>query len=237
LSKPEVSKELRVAYHEAGHAVVACILGRTPKRVTIEGDDHVLGRCETWSRPALLANLEGVVSDASEDQVFGNRTERPPRERGEAWLQLEVQKEIQVLLAGGIATERLDRQNGYEDPNVGDEGDVAIAFRIAGQLADRFAVASSDEQTEAFIKYLAVRAKDLLNARWPAVEAVAAALIERKTLTRKELAEILFSATLGGHEAGSFIAVGAGPGQPAYCTGLTHSAESFLGELTSAETS
>jgi hypothetical protein len=58
------------------------------------------------------------------------------------------------------------------------------------------AVASSDGQTAAFIHWLDVRTADLLSPRWPAVEAVAKALIARRTLTGKELAEVIRSVDL-----------------------------------------
>jgi hypothetical protein len=84
--------------------VAALSLGQRVKRVSIMADEDagILGRCEDWGRRALLANLQGDVSDVQEEHVLGERPDRPPHERSQAWLQHQVETEIQVMLAGEL---------------------------------------------------------------------------------------------------------------------------------------
>ena len=63
-----------VAYHEAGHAVIALILGRPVQLVTVLPDKQRLGRCEfgkgktkptdDWLEREILIALAGVAAEA-----------------------------------------------------------------------------------------------------------------------------------------------------------------------------
>jgi len=180
----------RIAHHEAGHAVAAFFLDQKTKLVTVVPDEArgVLGQHQDWGHQALLANLQGTVSDVQTDRIFGEQPNRDPRERSRAWVQYEVEKTIQVLLAGAIATRRFDRRGGQD---VGAQSDLNWAVALAGALADRFEEASSPRQTRMFLNWLHVRTEDLLKARWSCVKAVAAALLERNTLTGRQLTTVV----------------------------------------------
>jgi ATP-dependent Zn protease len=62
------------AYHEAGHAVVALVLGRPVQRVSILANDDHLGRCEfgksvfrpseDWLEREILISLGGIAAEA-----------------------------------------------------------------------------------------------------------------------------------------------------------------------------
>jgi ATP-dependent Zn protease len=41
-----VEEEMETAYHEAGHAVCGCVLGRYPTSATIKRDGHIAGKTE-----------------------------------------------------------------------------------------------------------------------------------------------------------------------------------------------
>lgn len=46
------------AYHEAGHAVLSCVLGRPIRKVTVIAEDDFLGKVTGFSRPSLYRRLE-----------------------------------------------------------------------------------------------------------------------------------------------------------------------------------
>lgn len=61
------------AYHEAGHAIVAYLLGRPFTRVSIRADDSTLGRCSfrapgAWFRPDL--RIDGPTRRRLEERVM-----------------------------------------------------------------------------------------------------------------------------------------------------------------------
>lgn len=57
----------------------------------------------------------------------------------------------------------------------------------------------SQETTQAYLKYCFWASRDLVKANWRAIEAVAAVLLERGTLNREEVIEVISpgSAVLG----------------------------------------
>jgi hypothetical protein len=62
------------AYHEAGHAVIALILGRPVQRISIRAKEQTLGRCEfqkgrvrpsdDWLEREILIALAGLAAEA-----------------------------------------------------------------------------------------------------------------------------------------------------------------------------
>jgi len=70
----ETAHDLAVAYHEAGHAVVALALGRPVQLVTVLPDKQRLGRCEfgkgktkptdDWLEREVLIALAGLAAEA-----------------------------------------------------------------------------------------------------------------------------------------------------------------------------
>jgi ATP-dependent Zn protease len=75
----EASREL-TAYHEAGHAVIALVLGRPIHRVTILADKDQLGSCafgkpvfrpsEDWLEREALIALAGLAAEARFSGVY-----------------------------------------------------------------------------------------------------------------------------------------------------------------------
>ncbi len=71
---PDHDVDEATAYHEAGHAIVALVLGRPVEKVTIQGNTLRLGQCQMSSRRGTpikdevevqaLILLAGVVSEA-----------------------------------------------------------------------------------------------------------------------------------------------------------------------------
>ena len=104
-----------VAYHEAGHAVIAHVLGFRVGRVTIVPDDRSQGRM-IWAKPPLRGSLD----DPSPHQ----------RQRAEDW--------IIVALAGPLAMRHHKPRSHWKKSGTGygmfmDKG---ADFQIVGELID-----------------------------------------------------------------------------------------------------
>lgn len=142
---------LAIAYHEAGHAVIAHAFGTRPKLATIIPHKDSLGRVEHRSP------LRGIRLDLD----------------GSDRARLRAERAIMICLAGPIAHRRHNPKAWRRTDGAGDE-------QLAGDLAIR--VCGSDEQATAFLLWLGVTARDMVEAHWSEIERMAAALIERKTL-------------------------------------------------------
>jgi hypothetical protein len=152
-SRQQQQREAK-AHHEAGHAVADLELGFRVSRVTIVAADDSLGRCEGGSK---------VPSWLEPDVTVDMRTR--------SW----IERRVMGILAGPIAEERFTGRPNHD----GAAGD----WRQAVTLAD-FVCGSADE-VAAFLAWLKIRTANFLASceRWPMVEAVARALLERGTLT------------------------------------------------------
>jgi hypothetical protein len=90
---------------------------------------------------------------------------------------------IIACLAGPTAQRRYNAHS-FRHYHAGDDHDLALthALRLCGNGAS----------TAAYIEWLKIRAKDLVEVRWPSVERVAAGLLENGTLTRKEIVFLIY---------------------------------------------
>lgn len=163
-----------IAFHEAGHAVVAWQSRLKIKYVTVIPDGELLGTIKfavpTWFQPRLV----------------GKRLR--DRHYLERW--------IVALQAGGKAerwfrdwissdwTLSVDPFFWKDSTPVGDEIDVRIMEDLLRHVP-RNALPSN------FMEASRQRVETLLVAYWPLVESVAAALLERKTLTGTETVEVI----------------------------------------------
>jgi ATP-dependent Zn protease len=147
------------AYHEAGHAVVADRLGYGFSTVSIipDADDATHGRI-VFSCPVLASDPNLGLTLRQEERVRNN---------------------IVVTLAGGIAEERFCGKP-TDEITLGTQSDrdsvTDLAFRMAGSTAE----------CQALLDWLATRADNIVTHRWPQIEAVAAALVERRRLSGTE---------------------------------------------------
>lgn len=198
--KRKLTREERTAYHEAGHAVAHFFVGHPAKRATIIPDEAegTLGHVQAWASRALGANLSGEVSYREEDPMrlarglpsrrLGSDGKPVPRERSEAWIERRVQLEIMTLLAGGIAEKRA----GGRANHVGARSDREKANELAFQLMSRgLTRGSGRRQAEALLRWLTIRAEELVAHWWDCVEEIAEALLAHKTLTGKDVREAI----------------------------------------------
>lgn len=154
------------AYHEAGHAVAAYFLRRVGKvrcvSIIPDSERETVGHTAHWSTPAFWRAL--------------NRGEWPDHAR------CRFEDEVVVLLAGGSAERRFAGRADH------------IGARSDYEKAADFAIAAtgSKRAANAFLRWLQVTTEDLVTLRWPAIQAVAAALVEHKRLSGACVRKVIF---------------------------------------------
>jgi hypothetical protein len=216
-----VSEEMQLgaAYHEAGHAVAAMILGRGVRSVSIVGDGESSGRVVNHRRGARwIDRLEEADYASSWGGFIDGGTRRT------------VEVEIMILLAGGLVQmEAL----GIEDHEVGmglerlnAEESAAMVSKYGGEQSEWqhlvtggdyeqatdlvLKVSGSEEEASAYLGWLEQRTRNLIRRFdfWPSVEAVAHALEQKGELSGRRAQEIIQDAqatrskTLGTFEHG-----------------------------------
>jgi ATP-dependent Zn protease len=146
------------AYHEAGHAVMGCILGRTPQRVTIIPDGSgAVGKVE--SEADWPASAKRYLDASPEKQDY-------------------VKKRVLIELSGSIAHAL---HNPNREPDLGDAEDTRWARAMIIENV------SWDDDHEGYLEQCREEAQSLLRQHWPWVEAVAQALIKHKTRDGEQL--------------------------------------------------
>lgn len=155
------------AYHEAGHAVVNHLLnGRKAVSVSIIKTSESEGRF--------------IRDPASADYFYpksGDDTETLNR----------MYIEVAVGLAGDLAEMKVSGR--YNGSNI--EGDLKKALDMADTLM--FHTGGERDIVE-YIDEVSAEVKTLLEDKWPAVEALAQTLLERKELSGDEITNIIESA-------------------------------------------
>jgi hypothetical protein len=148
------------AYHEAGHAVAHVLLQVPFRKATIrEGDDY-LGRVEGYKLgKTFLEKIEtGDLSLRDEDRI---------------------RRIVITLLAGHEAEQRFTGRKNSVGAASDHSSVVDFLFRVY-----------SPKATEAYMTFLEIRTEEELNAPgvWKGLQTVAAALLDKKTLTATEIA-------------------------------------------------
>jgi hypothetical protein len=153
------------AYHEAGHAVAGWRLGigLRKKGVTIVPDEAAGTAGSCTSRWASNRTIEWDASDKK---------------------RIRVENDVQSLLAGMIAQRRYAPRRRWRRGAFGDS-------RVIDDLLTRFTY--DQKEIDAWVKLLRIRTQNLLSNPdvWRAVERLAAALIERRTIPGPEATEIM----------------------------------------------
>jgi len=169
MSKRSARKELRVtAYHEAGHAVAAFMLRRGISYVTIEADKDSLGSCK---HPRGIREFSTLDVAAIVDLR----------------LRAKVEREIMILFAGDIAERQFRHRRRQVRGSWADYG-------YAVDLADY--VTTGDNELELYLDWLYGRTENLITRIdvWPAIEALATALLEDKRIGQRRARRIIQAA-------------------------------------------
>jgi ATP-dependent Zn protease len=149
------------AYHEAGHAVAAFWHRLNFRHVTIEPGDDSLGHM-----------LHVKLRDSFRPDIEVTPAVRDRLERG-----------VVVCYAGPTAERKFTGRHNH----VGAGGDRHNALVLGGY------VGGEGKALEAYMRWLWIRAETLWDfaPRWKQVEAVAAGLLNRTTLTAREVQVII----------------------------------------------
>lgn len=159
-----------VAYHEAGHAVVAKCLGVAVRRATIIPEDGSAGH-------VLHTRMSRKMSEAIE---FADRF---------SLSRLQAEKRVMVSLAGELAQRRFDPNSVHPDHGAGDREHIA-------HILERYAGCDSDGVIDMRKHYALLEewTDQLLAQKWYLVQAVADALVERRTLSKQEIYDVILAA-------------------------------------------
>jgi hypothetical protein len=156
-STPVDSQKAATAYHEAGHAVMGFIVEDPPLFATIEPDNKGAVG-KVEFEPGIPEFARQYLNDSPAKRRY-------------------AEQRILIELAGTAA------HNLLEPGRLSDLGDETDA-RSAREFADELI---SWEDKEAYLCRARDEAETRLRAHWPWVEAVAGALLQRKTLSREDI--------------------------------------------------
>jgi ATP-dependent Zn protease len=152
------------AYHEAGHAVVAHVLGHRIKRITIV--------------PSKSQNYAGCVFFAKQPSV--KRIDYDPSPRITRAAKERILASLVGLCAQRLFNSRTCRSfHGYED--------FKQILLYVGNLM-------RENETEPFLKWMEVRTENLLRDNWKAVNVLAHELIRRREIGGQEAHQIIHDA-------------------------------------------
>lgn len=175
-----------VAYHEAGHAVVGVRLRWAIKEVSIVRTADTFGHIIHPRSSVDYWAAEEVASQRRRSGIDPRSVADPLGDPAHSRLRLaRARIDIAVRLAGPKAEKRF---TGKWNDDVGGFDRFQV-LDLALQLAHELSVTA-----DRIIVHESVRASRLLDANWPCVEAVAAALLERDQLTGREVRVIVNAA-------------------------------------------
>ena len=153
-----------VAYHEAGHAVMAYLIGRRIDYVTIVPNDDSLGHAKT----------SGIGKKSYEIEA------------ADYWnyaIRKRVDGDVMLRYAGRIA----EAYHSGKSSEVGSYSDDQTAAHFA------INVTGSGEELDAYLNWLFIRTEKLIcfETNWPLVEAVAKELLSVKKMSGRRARKII----------------------------------------------
>ena len=161
----KITRSLKsTAYHEAGHAVLKFEFDLKIEKVTIVRDGDCLGS---------VKGKRAVTSRQVDKDNFG-------------MARLKAEKDVMVMLAGGIAQKKFDPKTYKRDHCRSD-------FQSAWEMLSFFS--RSEKETVAYREYLKLRTENFIVCRpyrWKMIQAVAEELLLRQTLTGQQVKEAIW---------------------------------------------
>jgi hypothetical protein len=171
----------RIATHEAGHCVAACLLGMPPAGATI--DEVGAYRGLTWFDDDADPRADppaGTVAIVAELQPLMPKL---GRNRDAVAADLMRCADHVIVSVAGIEAERLII--GTTLPNTGHDIEEARAIAVL--------IVRSPASVDGYLKFARAEARALLADHADAVQAIAGALVERRTLTADLIDNIIFA--------------------------------------------
>ena len=169
IKRKGIPKNIRTAYHEAGHAVMACHF-----EIEFENVSIILNNDEGYWGCFQIQYGEGKKIEQFDDKE--KRT--------------IIEKYVMIILAGEIAEFLLTRRHRLHDSL----SDYFEAYKLILNLcisSDKFD--PDNRETELYMKWLSERCKIILKApqNWCAVEALAHDLMKGEIIRGREAVEII----------------------------------------------
>jgi hypothetical protein len=154
-------KETTVAYHEAGHAVIAWRLNMLRKKgASIVREEENVGRVHTHS----------------------GRGERPDATSSDS-ARLRVERGVMLSLAG-VEAQRQHSPHSVRRYHWASDRQQAIDMLM-------FIAEPSSDEFPIYWKLLKVRTRAMVRSHWPQIQAVAARLLVSKSLTSDQIREVI----------------------------------------------
>jgi hypothetical protein len=194
-SPNEITPIRRTALHEAGHAAMRYLYGRSNpdlmssfKSITIEPDEDSLGKVEGHSEQ-WMEDPDGFIE--LDYTVIGSWDERTRR---------RVEHLIMVMLAGTVTEEIYEVRDTDETTPITTSGGESVDVYVGGSRHDldgvthlMSLVGGGQETQEAFVEWLSCRTRDFLSDPFnrAAVEALATELENRGTLGYPKAVEVM----------------------------------------------
>jgi hypothetical protein len=178
---PPAPPDCTAAYPLAGQAVVAWLLSRKIRQVALTA--------ETSGEPRHLHPTTGLELSPLSKKIDIHRA----RDR------FEAEREIQVLLAGPLARSRAEGRRDWDVLTASDLGPAQTLGAIHGGgmrelphsgYSDRF-LDRLRACTDRYLDWLVACTATLLDAHWPLVDLLAAALVERGEIPGRDLDALL----------------------------------------------
>ena len=168
MSTTQVSKKTRerTAFHEAGHAVVAYLLDRPFEYVSIEPHKESLGRIVCKRLGTVFLSDDKLIELSAETQRW-------------------IEETIQIVLAGPEVELRFFSLDDHDIDMTDDEHKYALG------LASE--VYFEPKKCSAYLEGMRIRTRNMLSAKLhrAAIEAVATALLARKTIDGDSVVKII----------------------------------------------
>ncbi len=191
ISRPRILRpedRILVAYHEAGHALVGLALpgAQSPRAISIMGHGHILGVTHhtdddrfVYPRSLLIERMAGMLGGrVAEELVYGEPASGAADD----------------LVTVSALARRMVCELGMSQP-VGPLSYVAAPHGAAAGAKgwSEETARCIDSETRRLVDEAYDRARQVLSDARPLLDAVAAALVERETLSSDELAKLVSS--------------------------------------------
>jgi hypothetical protein len=176
-----------LAYHEAGHAVIARVLGIEVLRATIRPDEFFAGHVMHGARWPDREDANGTIAAEDREEEWQRRMEM-------------AEDRAKLALAGPIAEMKYrPTLNGEHFANYSDLFNVAVYLKIAGgfrPISEILVPGKPLQQTNGEVsrlwEQLQADTADLVELHWLSIERVAEALLIHEELGQEEIEALVY---------------------------------------------
>ena len=164
-----ISARTRLAYHEAGHAVLSAAIGNTPDHVSIRAKGHTLGRSGARMSVRPTSRVQVHLAGFAAEHVLTGRRPRHLHEEIGFGLLARLDPELRA------AFEHSEDRDGYR----------------AVEEVLNMGVFESDDEIKREVERFYDIVRESLSAAWETVRSVAKALLTHEELDRDAVDEAL----------------------------------------------